>query len=113
MIQVKGGSIDTKQSAELTSLYFVYLLLIFLPVCWRGKDKGGTYTNIAPQDDPERGGGGEDEDDNDTEDEGGIVSKFMHICSWPFQKVFKLTVPEMPDEDGDEDEDEEVSQGFL
>ena len=108
--QVENGSIDTVQSAELTSLYFVYLLTIFIPVCCCRNSSGGSYASIDNDDDDD------DNDDDNNEsykangaqdssnpDEGSttFAGRVLEILSFPIAKVFSLTVPEMPDDDDD------------
>jgi len=95
---VEGGTIDTAQSAELTSLYFVYLGTIFVPVLFCSS--GASYAKIETDDDddddlvlPQASNSDEDSPDSS-------FGKTMEIFSWPFHKAFSLTVPTMPDNDG-------------
>ena len=86
------GNIDTKESGILVAIYFIYLLLIFVPhFMSSGKV---AYEEIGEKEEAET----EVEEEVEEEEANSCIGMFFSVCSKPIHFVFSWTVP-MPAED--------------
>ncbi|GMH79734.1 hypothetical protein TL16_g08249 [Triparma laevis f. inornata] len=85
------GNIDTKESGILVAIYFVYLLLIFVPhFMSSGKV---AYEEIGEKEEAEAA-----QEEGEDEEGSGCIGMFFSVCSKPIHFVFSWTVPVQPEE---------------
>jgi Ca2+/Na+ antiporter len=105
---IQDGEIDVKDAGTLTALFFVYMLVVYLPDrfgCCGAKENDEADDNNLEEEmlPPSYGsiqGGGADGEDDEEEPTGcaGVTSRLMSLIYAPFELIFSYTIPDCREE---------------